>query len=52
MAENEISTFISAALEKYVITSTPNKLNLSAKGMLTLKPEEVGLKFIKRDLDE
>ncbi len=49
LAENEISTFISGALEKYVITSTPNKPNLSAKGMLTLKPEEVGLKFNVRD---
>jgi cytochrome P450 len=48
LAENEISTFINAALEKYIIISTPNKQNLSAKGMLTLKPEEVGLKFIRR----
>ena len=48
LAENEISTFIYAALDKYVITSMPNKQNLSAKGMLTLKPEEVGLKFIRR----
>lgn len=49
LAESEIASFISAALKKYVMTSKPNKPKLAAKGMLTLKPEEVGLKFIKRD---
>ncbi len=49
LAENEISTFISAALKEYVITSTPNKPNLSAKAIFTLKPEEVGLTFTRRE---
>ncbi len=48
-ARAEMGGFLSELLKRYTVASSPSKKELSMKGFMTLKVENVGLQLLKRE---